>query len=40
MIDLTKEEEEQLLKLLEEEEYLSLIEDSISKDEWINLVEI
>ena len=41
MIELTPEEEQELLQLLEEEtEYLSLLEDSISKDEWINPIGI
>jgi len=40
MIELTPEEEQQLLQLLEDEEYLSLIEDSISKDEWFNPIGI
>ena len=40
MLELTPEEEQQLLQLLEEEEYLSLLEDSISKDEWLNPIGI
>jgi len=40
MLELTPEEEQQLLQLLEDEEYLSLLEDSISKDEWINPIGI
>lgn len=40
MTELTPEEEQQLLQLLEEEEYLSLLEDSISKDEWLNPIGI
>lgn len=40
MLELTPEEERQLLEMLEDEEYLSLLEDSISKEEWFNPIGI